>query len=197
MKNDDKYSDVFKKVFCSRSCASKYGHATTDKNKTTTVKSARIDTDFSDDELIKFYNESKNITDLERKINYKNILSQDRVVNRFLSLGLNIENLKRNNVDISVFTKNELFKKYEQWQTARSTIQKDARRTYINSNKSKQCIVCDYDKHYEVAHIKPVSDFDGNVLVSEINNIDNLIALCPNHHLEYDNGYLDILPYLN
>ena len=31
---------------------------------------------------------------------------------------------------------------------------------------------------------------------AKINNIDNLIALCPNHHWEYDNNGLDISPYL-
>ena len=67
---------------------------------------------------------------------------------------------------------------------------------YINSNKPKQCIVCNYDKHYEVAHIKSVSDFDDGSLISEINNQDNLIALCPNHHWEYDNTDFDITPYL-
>ena len=81
--------------------------------------------------------------------------------------------------------------------TARSYIQKYARIIYQNSNKPKQCICCNYDKHYEVAHIKAVSDFNDDTLISEINDIDNLIALCPNHHWEYDNTDFDITPYLN
>ena len=36
---------------------------------------------------------------------------------------------------------------------------------------------------------KAVADFDDGTLVSEINN---LIALCPNHHWEYDNGLLEL-----
>ena len=68
---------------------------------------------------------------------------------------------------------------------------------YQNSNKPKQCICCNYDKHYEVAHIKAVSDFNDDTLISEINDIDNLIALCPNHHWEYDNTDFDITPYLD
>ena len=94
-------------------------------------------------------------------------------------------------------TKGELFNRYTQWQTARSTIQKNAKKIYDLSNKPKQCVVCGYDKYYEVAHIKAVSDFDDNTLITEINNIDNLIALCPNHHWEYDNADFDITPYLD
>ena len=52
--------------------------------------------------------------------------------------------------------------------------------------------ICGYDKHYEIAHIKPVSDFEDDALITEINSIDNLIALCPNHHWEFDNGLLNI-----
>lgn len=39
-----------------------------------------------------------------------------------------------------------------------------------------------YDKHIEIAHIKSVAEFDDSVTIAEINSIDNLIALCPNHH---------------
>ena len=37
-----------------------------------------------------------------------------------------------------------------------------------------------------------VSDFDDSALISEINSKDNLIALCPNHHWEYDHGLLKL-----
>ena len=45
-----------------------------------------------------------------------------------------------------------------------------------------KCAICGYDKHVEIAHIKPVSDFTDSCTIAEINSIDNLIALCPNHH---------------
>ena len=99
--------------------------------------------------------------------------------------------------DIINKTKDEIFKKYSNWQTSRSKIQSHARSTYECSDKPKKCIICGYDKHYEVAHIKSVSSFNGNCLVSEINHINNLMALCPNHHWEYDNNNLDVKPYLS
>ena len=93
--------------------------------------------------------------------------------------------------------KEDLFNNYLCWQNARSTIATMARKSFANSDKQKSCIVCGYKNHYEVAHIKAVSEFSKGSLLSEINNVDNLIALCPNHHWEYDNMKLDISQYLN
>lgn len=87
-------------------------------------------------------------------------------------------------------TKGDLFNDRPNWQAARSGIQKRARNIFIASNKLKQCLECGYSKHYEVCHIKPVASFSNETLISEINNIDNLIALCPTHHWEFDNGHL-------
>lgn len=199
MKNTDKYNDIFRKKFCSPACASKYGHKITDKSKFITKTTSRIERDFSDKELISFYYESKSVKDLENKIGYKNILSQKRVVNRFLELGLDISKLKKPNgggINASNLTKKELFSRCSNWQNARSWIQKSARKIYENSEKPKQCVVCGYDKHYEVAHIKAVSDFQDEALISEINDEGNLIALCPNHHWEYDNNNFDISEYI-
>lgn len=53
-----------------------------------------------------------------------------------------------------------------------------------------KCEVCGYDKHVEVCHRKPVSSFHGGATISEINALDNLVILCPNHHWEFDNGFL-------
>lgn len=49
------------------------------------------------------------------------------------------------------------------------------------------CSKCGYDKHFEVCHIKPISSFSDDTLLSQINDISNIIALCPNCHWEFDN----------
>lgn len=54
------------------------------------------------------------------------------------------------------------------------------------------CCICGYDKHIEIAHIKPISSFANNIRLSKINNRDNLIALCPNHHWEFDNKIISL-----
>lgn len=55
-----------------------------------------------------------------------------------------------------------------------------------------RCRACGYDKHFEVCHIKAVTDFTDDTLISEINSPDNLVPLCPNCHWEFDNGLLTI-----
>lgn len=58
--------------------------------------------------------------------------------------------------------------------------------------KSLPCQKCSYHKHVELAHIKAVRLFTKNDLLSDINSSDNLLALCPNCHWEFDNGHLKL-----
>lgn len=72
---------------------------------------------------------------------------------------------------------------------------KQARRNFIRDNArrlSKKlgwtcCKICGYTKHFETAHIRPVSDFPVDTHVSIINDPSNLMPLCPNCHWEHDN----------
>jgi len=65
-----------------------------------------------------------------------------------------------------------------------------ARVTYRKSTRLKACAICGYDVHYEVCHIKPINAFIPTDFVSTVNALSNLVALCPNHHWEFDHGYL-------
>lgn len=67
-----------------------------------------------------------------------------------------------------------------------SRIRELARQTYLRSNRPKCCEICGYDKHFEVCHIRPINNFLDSDSISKINDIDNLKALCPNHHWELD-----------
>lgn len=89
-------------------------------------------------------------------------------------------------------TKGKLFSNRTNWQSARSSIQKHARLVYFGINKEPSCEICGYNKHVEVAHKKSVSSFDDSSTILQINDIANLIGLCPNHHWEFDNGILNI-----
>lgn len=91
-------------------------------------------------------------------------------------------------VDWSRLTLSELRAKALYQHSAR--VRQIARNVYRRSNKPKQCIVCGYDKHYEVCHTRPIQDFPDNTPIAQVNDIDNLVALCPNHHWELDNGLL-------
>ena len=49
-----------------------------------------------------------------------------------------------------------------------------------------KCEKCGYDKHVEFCHIKPIKDFPETSTIREVNAKENIIALCPNCHWEFD-----------
>ena len=59
-------------------------------------------------------------------------------------------------------------------------------------NRSKKCIACGYSTFVDVAHLKPVAAFSPQAKLTEINAPENLVYLCPNHHREFDRGYLKL-----
>lgn len=61
---------------------------------------------------------------------------------------------------------------------------------------SLPCQVCGYKKHIELAHIKAVSTFPVETAIATVNNPDNILVLCPNHHWEFDNELIDLVDIL-
>lgn len=185
------------KKFCSKSCAAQY-HNHNRKNDVNKISKARINL-ISDEELINAFAQSTTISEFADKIGYnKKTLHNDYIVTKLYDLGLDLDDLKRhqrNNICVTG-TKGDAFKMYQNWQSVRSIIAKLARGVYQRSDRPKYCVICGY-QHYEVAHIKAVSEFSDDTLISEINAIENLIGLCPNHHYEYDNGLLTKEELLN
>lgn len=60
-------------------------------------------------------------------------------------------------------------------------------RSWNKDLTEKPCEHCGYTLHVELAHIKAVSSFDESATLGEVNSKDNLKALCPNCHWEFDN----------
>jgi hypothetical protein len=89
-------------------------------------------------------------------------------------------------------TKREFFEMKEIYYKFRSQIRKHAQYVYEKNEGGRVCKVCGYDKHIQVCHIKSVSSFKDDDLITDINSKNNLVGLCPNHHWEYDNGYIEI-----
>lgn len=54
------------------------------------------------------------------------------------------------------------------------------------AKESRSCEKCGWSHHVEICHIKPISQFDENSMISEINSESNLIVLCPNCHWLFD-----------
>lgn len=75
-------------------------------------------------------------------------------------------------------------------------IRADARKVLEKSNIPKVCAYCknhEFDEILEVHHLKGILEFSKDTLIKEINNVSNLVWLCPNHHamLEKDLIVLD------
>ena len=69
---------------------------------------------------------------------------------------------------------------------ARNRIGKSARKKYAKSGRPMKCDVCGYDTHVDICHIRPIYDFPDSATIAEVNSLDNLTALCKNHHWEMD-----------
>lgn len=148
---------------------------------------------FSDSEFIEIISSNIGWKNIGSALGYTNRPSSDVVSNiksRCSKLG--IEPIIEQPSPILFKTKGELLSSRKNYQSYRSSIRKHAELTYFRSTKVKKCAICGYDKYIEIAHIKSVAEFDDSVTIAEINSIDNLVALCPNHHWEYDNGLITI-----
>ena len=186
--------DVRIKQFCDSICAAKYNNG---KRQNIKCGPTSILGKYDDDSFINLYNSCNSYSQLAIAVGYKGSNSKiiNQLKNRIKVLGLKAYEEENKSVMFSI-TKGELISRSPKWQVWRSRIQDNARKIYKNSDKPKQCIVCGYNKTYEVAHIKAVSDYDNDTFISEINDINNLVALCPNHHWEYDHNLLDLTEYI-
>ena len=148
---------------------------------------------FTDEEFSKIIFNNVGWKNIDLALGYSGITASNvhaNIKDRCLKLG--IEPIIEKPSSILLKTKGELENDRKNYQSYRSAIRKSAEIIFKNSNKPRKCSICGYDTHIEIAHIKAVSNFDSSATIAEINLIDNLIALCPNHHWEYDNGILKI-----
>jgi len=60
----------------------------------------------------------------------------------------------------------------------------------------KECKICKFDICVEIAHIKPISEFTLDSLIGEVNSLNNIIYLCPNHHKMLDKKLISLEEYI-
>lgn len=165
-REDEKNRDYKFRVFCNRSCSSSYNNKIKPKRKQQPERRIRYCTICNDS----FSSKAK------RKF-CNNCVRTGRLISR-----------GNNASPMGERTKGELFGSRKNWQSARTSIRRHAE--LICAGKNYVCEVCGYSKHVEICHIKPVKDFENTATLNEINSIDNLVLLCPNHHWELDNSML-------
>lgn len=97
--------------------------------------------------------------------------------------------IKRNKILDS--TKGDYLKNYTS-NTRHTSIRRLARVIMNETGKEKKCLICGFDNYVEICHIKAIKDFDNSATIREINSIDNLVYLCPNHHKLLDLGKISL-----
>lgn len=95
------------------------------------------------------------------------------------------ENCNPNTIKWDTATLKEVKEKREYQKYSR--IRALARKKFFKETNIKTCQFCGYDKHIEVCHIKGINEFPDNTTIAEINDLTNMIGLCPNCHWEFDN----------
>jgi hypothetical protein len=88
-------------------------------------------------------------------------------------------------------TRAEVRKEIASPHLVRVYIIRHSRRVYKNSLQPFACKVCGYSKAVDICHKRPVSSFGDDVPIKIVNAVDNLVALCKNHHWELDHDLLD------
>lgn len=74
-------------------------------------------------------------------------------------------------------------------------IRADARKVLENSKREKVCEYCrnhEFDEILEVHHLKGILEFSKDTLIKEINNENNLVWLCPNHHAMLEKDLINL-----
>ncbi len=79
---------------------------------------------------------------------------------------------------------------YDKHKYAKYAYIRFAAKSVAKENNMTKCKNCGYEKHVEICHIKAIHTFPKETFISKVNDISNLIALCPNCHWEFDHGDL-------
>lgn len=70
-------------------------------------------------------------------------------------------------------------------------IRAQARRLLQESGRNPKCAICGFSEYVEACHIRAISSFPLDTKIEEVNSLDNLVYLCPNHHILFDRGKID------
>jgi hypothetical protein len=192
----EKASETKRKQFCSKSCAAKYNNL----GKNRWVNKPSINRISETSGKCKKCGANIDYSPLKgRRGYYKKDYCEDcnLFIRKQSGKKSQEKRIKENNYQdwstINQMTKQEVLEKSggHSW-TMKATITRYARGAYREADLPRTCKACGYDKHINVCHKKDIKDFPMTALIGEINDLNNLIGLCPNHHWEFDHGQLDI-----
>src|SRR5690606_12972111 len=74
-------------------------------------------------------------------------------------------------LDISHKTIGEIKSESDCIVTNKSKIRKDSKQILKYKNICKKCFTCDFNRHLEICHIKPLKEFKDSSTLAEVNDI--------------------------
>jgi hypothetical protein len=89
-----------------------------------------------------------------------------------------------NKTKLEILKESTSYASKHKYEKIRQHAKRMAKRNNWSTNK---CQKCNYDKHTEICHIKPIHEFVDTDLINKINAKENICFLCPNCHWELDN----------
>jgi hypothetical protein len=188
-------NSISKRFFCSNSCAAKYNNKNrviTDEQKAKTSRTLQakyLKNKFGEscedayiNSLIKEYSPSDTICPI---CGGKKTASSDKC-----------QKCKNEELTNSLLdrTLGDFVSDSDTYKTHKcTTIRKLARRIMENSDIEKKCYFCkdhEFDDILEVHHLKNIMSFSLDTKIRDINSLDNMIWVCPNHHKMLERGLI-------
>lgn len=123
-----------------------------------------------------------------KKCNCGNYVKKDSL---FCNKCLNKEDRRNKRQKIYNSCIKDYYKDYK-GNTKYSDIRRLARVFMEETKTEKSCKICGFNDYVELCHIKAIKDFDKNSKISDVNNLNNLVYLCPNHHKLLDIGKIKL-----
>jgi len=159
-----KQLDKSEKKFCNQSCSASYNNKNVQHNKPKIRTCNKCNIEYT---IIHSNNSSKNLC--------------SKCVNDY-----NTRTDKTKNLTLKDYCYR--YKINDKHQSLKYAHIRQFARSWLKDLKNKPCAICGYDKHVELHHIKPISEFDDDATLGEINSSKNVVQLCPNCHWEVDNN---------
>ena len=78
--------------------------------------------------------------------------------------------------------------------TYSTVVRQHARGIADSAGLLRECAYCGYSLCVDCCHIRPVANFPFEANLNEVNDVQNLVGLCRNHHWELDHGFLILVP---
>lgn len=195
IKEHQKIAQIRQNKFCGHSCAAKSNNINVNRWKNKATPRITTDTFGFCDACGEIVNYSR-IKDDSRKNGYwikrfcDNCREEQRHLKRCDTLNFDTYSDKINN-GLTLGALKTMTEKHGYF-GFRAKINAHARRVIKEYFRLLKCQVCGFNIQVHICHRKDVSSFDPETEIKVINDNSNLIVLCPNHHIMFDKGLINI-----